>query len=66
MKGGNFSTNGSDFDKNKIIKPTFDTLTEEGRKSFKAYNANLEVLFLSCYEMMRQGAILKDTVLIII
>jgi hypothetical protein len=28
MKGGNFGTNGSDLDKNNIIKPTIDTLIE--------------------------------------
>jgi hypothetical protein len=33
---------------------------------FKAYRVNLDELFLSRYEMMRQGAILKDTMLIII
>jgi hypothetical protein len=27
MNGGNSSTNGSNLDKNNIIKPTFDTLT---------------------------------------
>jgi hypothetical protein len=42
MNGGNSSTNGSDLDKNNILKPTFDTLTEEGHKSFKAYYADLE------------------------
>jgi hypothetical protein len=66
MKGGNFGTNGSDPVKNNIINPTFDTLTEEGRKVFKAYRVNFDELFLSRYEMMRQGAILKDTMLIII
>jgi hypothetical protein len=63
---GNSSTNGSDLDKNNIIKATFDTLTEEDRKAFKAYHANLEDLFLSCYEMMWQGPILKDATTIII
>jgi hypothetical protein len=46
MKGGNSSNNGSDLDKSDILKPTFDTLTEEGRKAFKAYLADLEELFL--------------------
>jgi hypothetical protein len=55
MKGGNFGTNGSNLDKNNIIKATFDTLTEEGRKAFKAYHADLEELFLSHYEMTQQG-----------
>jgi hypothetical protein len=29
-----------------ILKSTFDTLTEEGRKAFEAYHSNLEELFL--------------------
>jgi hypothetical protein len=41
MKGGNSSHNGFDLDKGSILKPTFDTLAEEGRKAFKAYRANL-------------------------
>jgi hypothetical protein len=55
MKGGNSSINGPDLDKNNIIKPTFGTLTEEGRKAFGAYCANLEEIFLSRYEMIGQG-----------
>jgi hypothetical protein len=51
MKGGNSSNNRSDLDKGKILKPTFDTLTEEGRKVFDAYHANLEELFLSHCEV---------------
>jgi hypothetical protein len=47
MKGGNSGNNGSDLDKVNILKPTFDTLMEEGRKAFEAYSANLEELFLS-------------------
>jgi hypothetical protein len=35
MKGGNSGNNGSDRDKGNILKPTFDTLTEEGRKAFE-------------------------------
>jgi hypothetical protein len=42
MKGGNSGTNRSDIDKNNIIKPTFDTLIEEGCKTFEACRANLE------------------------
>jgi hypothetical protein len=30
MKGENFDNNRSDLDKGNIIKPTFDTLTDEG------------------------------------
>jgi hypothetical protein len=51
MKGGNFGNNGSDLDKNNILKPTFNTMTEEGRKAFEAYLADLEKLFLSCCEV---------------
>jgi hypothetical protein len=51
MKGGNSGNNGSDLDKGNIFKPTFDTLTEEGRKAFKAYHNNLEELFLSRCEV---------------
>jgi hypothetical protein len=47
MNGGNSDHNGSDLKKSNILKPTFDTLMEEGRKVFKAYCANLEELFLS-------------------
>jgi hypothetical protein len=39
---------------------------EEDRKALKAYRADLDELFYSCYEMTWQGAILKDTILIII
>jgi hypothetical protein len=65
MKGGNSNNNGSDLDKNNIINPTLDTLTEEGRKVFEAYRANLRELFLSRCEVTRQGTILKDTTPII-
>jgi hypothetical protein len=46
MKGGNSGHNESDLNKGNILKPTFDTLTEEGRKAFKTYRTNLEELFL--------------------
>jgi hypothetical protein len=65
MKGGNSGHNGSDLDKGKILNPTFDTLTEEGHMTFKAYCTNLEELFHSCYEVTRQGTVLKDTMPII-
>jgi hypothetical protein len=65
-KGGNFSTNRSDLDKNNIIKHTFEPLTEEGCKVFEAYHANLEELSLSRYEMTWQGTILKDSTSIVI
>jgi hypothetical protein len=66
MKGGNSSTNGSDLDKNNIIKPTFDTLPGEGHKALKAYRVDLDELFYSCYEVTRQGRVLTHAALIII
>jgi hypothetical protein len=60
MKGWNSSHNGSDLDEGNILKPTFDTLTEEGHKAFEAYHSNLEEPFLSRCEVTRQGTILKD------
>jgi hypothetical protein len=53
MKGGNSGTNGSNLNKNNIIKPTFDTLMEEGHKVFGAYHTNLKDLFLSRCEVTR-------------
>jgi hypothetical protein len=46
MKGGNYSHNGSNLNKGNILKPSMDTLTEEGHKVFEAQHANLEELFL--------------------
>jgi hypothetical protein len=51
IKGGNSGNNGSDLDKGNILKPTFDTLTEEGHKVSEAYHANLEAFFLSHCEV---------------
>jgi hypothetical protein len=65
MKGGNSDTNRSDLDKSKILKPTFDTLTEDGRKSFEAYRANLKELFILRCDVTRHVTVLKDTTLII-
>jgi hypothetical protein len=53
MKGGNSGNNKSDLNKGNILKPNFNTLTEEGRKTFEAYQTNLEELFLSCCEVTR-------------
>jgi hypothetical protein len=66
MKDGNSDHNGSDLDKGNILEPTFNTLTEEDRKAFKAYCAHLEELFLSRCEVTRQGIVLKATTSIII
>jgi hypothetical protein len=65
MKDRNSDNNGSDLDKGNILKSTFDTLTEEDCKAFKAYHTNLEGLFLSCCEVTRHLTVLKDTMLII-
>jgi hypothetical protein len=53
MNGGNSGTNKSDLDKNNIIKPAFDTLTDEGRKALECYRVNLDELFYLCYDVMR-------------
>jgi hypothetical protein len=63
MKGVNTSTNRSDLDKNNIINPTFDTLTEEGHKAFEAYCTNLKEFFLSRCEVTWQGTVIRDTTL---
>jgi hypothetical protein len=65
MKGGNSGNNGSDLNKSNILNPTFDTLTEEGRKAFEAYLTDLREHLLSHHEVMRQGTVLWDTTLII-
>jgi hypothetical protein len=65
MKGENSGNNGFDLDKDNILKSTFDTLTEEGRKAFKAYHANLEELFLSRGEVMWHVIVIKETTLIV-
>jgi hypothetical protein len=65
MKGGNSGHNGSDLDKGNILKPTFDTLTEEARNAFKAYHVNPEELFLSHCEVTQLGTVLKDTTSIV-
>jgi hypothetical protein len=61
MKGENSGNNKSDLDKGNILKHTFDTLTEKGRKMFEAYRVNLEELFLSLCEVTQQGTVLRDT-----
>jgi hypothetical protein len=52
MKGGNSGSNKSDLDKSNILKPTFDTLMEEGCKVFEAYQADFEELSPSCFDVM--------------
>jgi predicted nucleotidyltransferase len=58
--------NESDLDKNNIIKPTFDTLTEEDHKALEAYHAEVYEVSYSCYEVMWQGLDLMETTSIII
>jgi hypothetical protein len=65
MKGGNSSTNRSNLYKNNILKPTFDTLTEEGHKVFEAYHTDLDELFFSRCEVTRHGTVLRDTMPIV-
>jgi hypothetical protein len=66
MKKGGSDVNGSDLHKDNIIKLTFDTLMEEDHKALEAYRTEVDDLFYSCYEVTRQGLILKDTAPIII
>jgi hypothetical protein len=65
MKGGNSDNNGSDLDKNNILKPTFDTLMEDGHKVFEAYHVDFEELFLLRCEVTRQRIVLQDTTSIV-
>jgi hypothetical protein len=51
MKGENSGNNGFDLDKGNILKPIFNTLTDEGRQAFEAYIADLRELFLLCCEV---------------
>jgi hypothetical protein len=53
--GENYNNNESDLDKGNILKPTFNTLTEEGRQAFEAYIVDLRELFFSCCEVTCQG-----------
>jgi hypothetical protein len=51
MKGVTSDHNRSDLNKGNILKPSFNTLMEEGCKVFEAYCVNLEELFLSRCEV---------------
>jgi hypothetical protein len=51
MKKGSTGVNGSDLEKNNIIKPTFDTFTEEDHKALEAYHAEVDDLFYSSDEV---------------
>jgi hypothetical protein len=62
---GNSDNNGSDLDKGNNLKPTFDTLLEDGCKAFDAYCGNLKELFLLRREVTQHGIVLKNTTSII-
>jgi hypothetical protein len=51
MKKGGSNVNGSELNKETIIKPTFDTLMEEDRKVLEAYLTEVAEVFFSCYEV---------------
>jgi hypothetical protein len=53
MKNGDPSTNGFDLNKNNIIKPTLDHLSEEDCKVLKACHKEVDEIFLSRYEEIR-------------
>jgi hypothetical protein len=65
-KKGGPNTNGSHLNKDNIIKPTLDNLTEEDRKALEAYHKEVDELFFSCYEVMRQELTQKNAASIII
>jgi hypothetical protein len=53
MKKGIPDTNGSDLNKDNIIKPTLNHLSEEDCKVIEAYQKEVDEIFLSCYEVMQ-------------
>jgi hypothetical protein len=59
-------TNVCDLNKNNIMKPIFDNLTEEDRKALEACHKEVDELFLSPYEVTWQGLIQTDATFIII
>jgi hypothetical protein len=64
MKKGDLSTNVSDFNKNNIMKPTLDHLSEEDRKALEPYHKVVDEIFLSRYEVTMQTLIQRDSMLI--
>jgi hypothetical protein len=64
MKKGDPSTNGSILNRNNIIKPTLDHLFEEDCMVLQAYHKEVDEIFLSHYEVTRQGLIQRDEALI--
>jgi hypothetical protein len=49
MKKGGSGVNRSDLNNDNIVKPTFNTLTEEDWKALEAYRAEVDELFFSRY-----------------
>jgi hypothetical protein len=60
MKKDGPSTNGSNLNKSNIIKPTLDHLSEEDRKVLESYHKEVDEVFLSRYEVTRQGLVKRD------
>jgi hypothetical protein len=60
MKKGDSSTNGSDLNKDDIIKPTHDRLLQEDHKALEAYHKEVDEIFLSHYEVTWQVLVQKD------
>jgi hypothetical protein len=60
MKKGGPGINRSDLNKDNIIKPTIDHLSEVDHKALKAYHKEVDEIFLSHHEVTRQGLIQKD------
>jgi hypothetical protein len=57
MKKGDPDTSGSDLNKNNIIKPTLNHLLNKDCKALEAYHKEVDEIFLSHYEVTRQGLI---------
>jgi hypothetical protein len=53
LKKGDPGTNGSDLNKDNIIKPTLDRLSKEDHKVLEAYHKEVDEIFLSRYEVTR-------------
>jgi hypothetical protein len=53
MNKRGLGTNGSDLNKDNIIKSTLNHLLEEDRKALEAYHKEVDEIFLLCYEVTR-------------
>jgi hypothetical protein len=51
MKKGGSGVNGSDFNKDNIIKPTFETMMKEDCKVLEAYRVEVDELLYSHYKV---------------